>query len=85
MAEQLSLNKDYMALDSFFRVRERLGFPQRTVGCLGPCKITSPHLAHPQLLVGSRQDGNPGAHQPQGPSTPPVTRFPCPCYLIKQR
>lgn len=59
MAEQLSLSKDYMALDSFLKVGEGLGFPQRTVGCLGPCKITSPHLAHPQLLVGSKTGWKP--------------------------
>lgn len=35
MAEQLSLNKDYMALDSFFKVRERLGFPPESSWVLG--------------------------------------------------
>ena len=86
MAEQLSLSKDYMALASFFKARGRLSSPQTAVTCFGPCKLTLPHACTPRSPGRlSRQGGKPGAHEPQCPSIPPVTTFPCPCYLITQR
>lgn len=47
MAEQLSLDKDYMALDSFFKVRERLGFPPESSWVLGA--LQDHHTLHTHI------------------------------------
>lgn len=47
MAEQLCLDKDYMALDSFFKVRERLGFPPQSSWVLGA--LQDHHTLHTHI------------------------------------